>query len=99
MGASDTAYVFFQQLSANGADPTGQRMVVITDGEETKAPFLADVIPRVRSLGIVVDTVGENLSLSADSRIRCINADVSAQFCPKDYVQQQLCVCMYMVPL
>lgn len=44
-------------LEANGADPAGSRIVLLTDGEENVQPYVAVVQPDIIRKGIMVDTI------------------------------------------
>ncbi|XP_038047849.1 calcium-activated chloride channel regulator 3A-1-like [Patiria miniata] len=43
--------------SENSEDAAGGKIIVITDGEENRAPFIRDVLPMVNGSGVTIDTI------------------------------------------
>ena len=51
--------IFFSQLlqAYKGNDTASTRMMVLSDGEETKQPWVSEALPTIEQLGITVDTI------------------------------------------
>ena len=51
--------IFFSQLlqAYKGNDTASTRMMVLSDGEETKQPWVLEALPTIEQLGITVDTI------------------------------------------
>ncbi|XP_022080657.1 calcium-activated chloride channel regulator 4-like [Acanthaster planci] len=54
-------------LSSGGQNPAGGIILLISDGEEREAPYIADVIDTVTSSGVIVDTLA--FTQNADSKL------------------------------
>ena len=54
-------FEFFAQLlqTYKGDETVSARMMVLSDGEETKQPWVSEALPTIEQLGITVDTIAD----------------------------------------
>jgi len=60
------------QLLKQGGDARGSVLLILSDGGETTAPMIADVMPDLLQAGIVVETF--SLSQNADEKLNQLAA-------------------------
>lgn len=54
-------------MSANGRNPDGGKILLITDGAENRPPYMGSLRPKIMNLGITIDAIA--YSQNADLKI------------------------------